>query len=126
MQSVQPSEKEELQKYIQKWVAVDNHLQQLQDKTKTMREWKKKLTNKISEIMQQNNCEDSILEIPDGELRLSERNEYSGLTLSFVEKCMREIIPDDSQVSFVMDYLRDHREVKTVVDIRRKKNLIEK
>ena len=126
MQSVQPSEKEELQKYIQKWVAVDNHLQQLQDKTKTMREWKKKLTNKISEIMQQNNCADSILEIPDGELRLSERNEYSGLTLSFVEKCMREIIPDDSQVGFVMDYLRDHREVKTVVDIRRKKNLIEK
>lgn len=116
----------ELDKYIQKWVAVDNQLQLLQEKTKIMREWKKKLTNKISEKLQEKGLENCILEIPDGELKLQEKKEYASLSFGYIEECLRELIPDEEQVYFVIDYLREHREMKNVVDIRRKKNIVTK
>ena len=116
----------ELDKYIQKWVAVDNQLQLLQEKTKIMREWKKKLTNKISEKLKEKGWENSILEIPDGELKLQEKKEYASLSFVYIEECLRELIPDEEQVYFVIDYLREHREIKNVVDIRRKKNIVTK
>jgi hypothetical protein len=116
----------ELQKYIQKWVAVDNQLCLLQEKTKTMREWKKKLTDKISETLQEKGWENSILEIPDGELKLQNKKEYSSLSFGYIEECLRELIPEEEQINFVMDYLREHREIKNVVDIRRKKNIMTK
>lgn len=116
----------ELQKYIQKWVAVDNQLCLLQEKTKTMREWKKKLTDKISEKLQEKGWENSILEIPDGELKLQNKKEYSSLSFGYIEECLRELIPEEEQINFVMDYLREHREIKNVVDIRRKKNIMTK
>jgi len=116
----------EFEKYIQKWVAVDNQLQLLQEKTKIMREWKKKLTNIISGKLQEKGLENCILEIPDGELKLQEKKEYSSLSFGYIEECLHELIPDKEQVYFVMDYLREHREMKNVVDIRRKKNIVTK
>jgi len=116
----------ELQNYIQKWVAVDNQLYLLQEKTKKMREWKKKLTEKITGELQEKGWENKIFEIPDGELKLQEKTEYSTLSFGYIEECLSELIPDETQVDFVMDYLREHREIKTVLDIRRKKNIMTK
>lgn len=121
-ESESESESLGLQKYIQNWVAVDNQLQILQEKTKKMREWKKKLTEKITEGMKEKGWENRILEIPDGELKLQEKNEYSALSFGYIEDCLYELIPDEDQVHFVVDYLREHREKKTFIDIRRKKN----
>lgn len=120
------TETNELQNYIQKWVAVDNQLILLQEKTKKMREWKKKLTEKITGELQEKGWENKIFEIPDGELKLQEKNEYSTLSFGYIEECLSELIPDETQVDFVMDYLREHREMKTVMDIRRKKNIMTK
>ena len=114
-------EDDELQKYIQKWVAVDNQLQLLNEKSKTMREWKKKLTEKISQKLQEKKWENRILEIPGSELRLQEKNEYSTLSFGYIEECLHELIPEEEQVDFVMNYLKEHREVKTTMDIKRKK-----
>jgi hypothetical protein len=117
---------DDLQKYIQKWVAVDNQLQLLNEKSKKMREWKKKLTENISEKLQKKGWEHRILEIPDGELKLQEKTEYSTLSFGYIEECLHELIPEEEQVDFVMNYLREHREVKTIMDIRRKKNIVSK
>ena len=116
----------ELEKYIQKWIAVDNQLVLLQEKTKTMKEWKKKLTDKICETLREKGLENCILEIPDGELKLQEKKEYSSLSFGYIEECLHELIPEEEQVFFVIDYLKQHREIKNVVDIRRKKNIVTK
>jgi hypothetical protein len=114
-----------LEKYVQKWVLVDNQIQLLQEKTKTMREWKHKLTDKIVEIMETKGIEDKVFEIPNGELFLQEKREYSTLSFGYVEDCLQKLIPDQEQADFVLNYLREHREIKIVKDIRRK-NLLPK
>jgi len=119
-------ESEDLQLYIQKWIAVDNQLQLLNEKTKKIRDWKKKLTEKISQMLEEKGWQNRILEIPDGELKLQEKNEYSTLSFGYIEECLQELMKDEDQIDFVMNYLRDHREVKTSIDIRRKKNIVSK
>ena len=114
-----------LEKYVQKWVLVDNQIQLLQEKTKTMREWKHKLTDKIVEIMENKGIEDKVFEIPNGELFLQEKREYSTLSFGYIEDCLQTLIPDPEQANFVLNYLREHREIKIVKDIRRK-NLLHK
>lgn len=117
-----PQEKDSIQTYMEKWIAVENQLTVLQEKTKTMREWKKKLSDKITEYMQENNISSKILD--HGEWKLQERTEYSTLSFTYVEDCLRDLIPEEDQVDFVMDYLRDHRESTKKIDVKYKKKNI--
>jgi hypothetical protein len=109
-----------LEKYVQKWVLVDNQIQILQEKMKTMREWKKKLTENVMVQMEEKGISHKILSIPDGELSVQEKREYSSLSYGFIEECLTEIIPEKETVEYIMDYMREHREIKIVKEIRRK------
>jgi len=115
-----------LEKYVQKWVLVDNQISILQEKLKTMREWKKKLNDTITEMMVDQHIEHKIFSIPNGELSLQEKKEYSSLSFGFIEECLDEMIPDKEKVDTMLDYLKDHREIKIVKEIRRKNILSSK
>jgi len=108
-----------IQMYMEKWIAVETQLNVLQEKTKTMREWKKKLSDKIAEHMQENHL--SSKSTNHGEWKIQERTEYSTLSFAYVEDCLRELIPEEDQVDFVMDYLRDHREATKKIEVKYKK-----
>lgn len=113
------SEIQDLTVYVQKWVAVDNQLKTMNEKTKSLRDWRHKLTDSICQIMNENKWKDRILEIPDGELKYCERKDYGSLTYSYVETCLKEIIKDDTQVEYIIQYLKDHRETKMIPDLKR-------
>lgn len=120
------SEPISLEKYVQKWVLVDNQLQILQEKTKTMREWKKKLTDKIVESMLEKGIEHKILSIPDGELSLQEKKEYTCLSFGFLEECLQDMIQDEEKIEEILDFVREKREIKITKEIRRKNLLSSK
>jgi len=116
----------DLEKFVNKWVLVDDQLTILQEKTKTMREWKKKLTDTILEIMDKKGLSHKIMSIPNGELSIQDKREYSSLSYGFIEECLEEIITDKKKVADIVDYLRDKREIKIVKEIRRKNLLASK
>ena len=109
----------ELEKYIQKWVVVDDHLTVLQEKVQSLRGWKKKLANEIVRMLDEKKWSNKILEIPDGEITVCEKREYSSLSYTYIKECLSELIPDKTQVQFVMNYLRKNRKVKTVTGLKR-------
>jgi hypothetical protein len=115
-----------LEKYVQKWILIDNQLQMLQEKTKTWREWKKKLNDMIIENMTEKGIDHKILSIPNGELSVQDKREYSSLSFGYVEECLQDILKDDEKVQYIIEYLRDHREIKTIKEIRRKNILSSK
>lgn len=104
---------------IQQWVAIDSQLKIIHDKTKNIRNKKNELLKNINDYVQRNELQNTRIEISDGELRFYEKKEYSPLTYSYLEKCLGEIIPDKKQIDYIMQYLKDHREIKTSQDIRR-------
>ena len=103
---------------VQRWVLADTQLKQLTEKTKQMREVKSAANANIMLYMKQTNYNGNI-KISDGELRIYEKKEYSPLTYGYIEKCLAKIIPDESHVEYIVQYLKDNREVTTNQDIKR-------
>lgn len=111
--------KQELIEKIQKWVTLDSQLKIVSEKTKQMREMKSQLNSQICDYMNVHNMAQNKINISDGELRIHEKKEYSSITFGYVERCLAELIKDKTQVNYIMQYLKDNREISTCSDIKR-------
>lgn len=111
--------KQHLIENIQRWVLLDSQLKIVNEKTKKIRETKAELNQKICEYMDQNNLTQNKIGISDGELRIIEKKDYSPLSYTYVERCLAEIITDKKQVDYIIQYLKEKREITTSLDIKR-------
>lgn len=116
--SIVVNSKQQLIDDVQRWVLLEGKLKEVNEKVKGMRDMKNQLTRNITEYMKTNNLKSNI-EISDGELRFYEKKEYSALTYSYIEKCLKDIIADEKQVEYIIKYLKDNREQTTSTDIKR-------
>jgi len=103
---------------VQRWVLADTQLKQLTENIKQLREVKSVANANIMLYMKQTNYNGNI-KISDGELRIYEKKEYSPLTYSYIEKCLAKIIPDETHVEYIIQYLKENREVTINQDIKR-------
>lgn len=114
--------KEQFIENIQKWVNIDNQMKIVNEKTKQLREYKHKLNDDICLYMKNNNMVNNKIGISDGELGIYEKKEYSSITYEYIETKLSEIITDKEQVKYIINYLKNNREIKKVSEIRRKYN----
>jgi hypothetical protein len=114
-----PGEKEIFTKNIQKWVILDKQLKFVNEKTKQIREAKHELTTELCDYIQQKQWTNKPIDITDGTIKFVEKREYSPLSFGYIEECLDKIISDQSQVDYIIQYLRDNREVKTTCELRR-------
>ena len=113
---------EEFAQNIKSWVQIDTQLKSINERIKPIREKKNSLTKEIAQYVQNNQLQKKRIDITDGSLGVYEKKEYSALSYGYIEKCLGEIIPDKKHVEYIINYLREHREVKVGFDIRRTYN----
>jgi len=118
------SSTETLKENIQKWVLIDTQQKLINEKIKKMREVKNNLGENICNYMTQHNLENKKISITDGELKIYEKTEYSPLTFTYIEKTLAEIIPDKDHVDYIIQHLKDKREITKSKDIRRTQHTI--
>jgi len=104
---------------VKKWVVMDSQLKIVNEKTKQLRELKSQLNHQICDFMNNHNLAQNRITISDGELRLHEKKEYSAITFGYIQRCLADLIKDDTQVEFIIQYLKDNREITTSSDIKR-------
>jgi hypothetical protein len=104
---------------IQKWVMIDSQIKLINEKVKTARSAKHKLLEEINTYVSEMKIENTKIEISDGELRFYEKKEYQPITFGYVEESLGKIISDKKQVEYIMNYLKENREVTVSKDIRR-------
>ena len=107
---------------ITMWVLLDTQLKTINEKTKKMREKKSELSEYICKYITDNNIKNKI-KIKDGEhlaeIRMYDKKEYSALTFGYIESCLKKIIHDEEQVDYVIEFLRENREITSSPDIRK-------
>ena len=118
MEIVPINNKNDLVENIKRWVIIDSQLKIINEKTKKLRNMKHELTENICNFKSKNNI-DNTVKISDGELRFYEKKEYNQLTFGYIEKSLANIIPDKSQVDYIINYLKENRETSVSTDIRR-------
>lgn len=104
---------------IQKWVLIDTQIKYINEKTRELRESRSNLISEIYKYVNEKKLTTNKIEITDGNLVFFEKREYSPLTYTYIEKCLSEIIPEKSQVEYIIHYLKSKREIKSSPDIRR-------
>jgi hypothetical protein len=114
--------KETLLKNVREWINIDNQLKYISEKAKPLRETKTELSREITNYYKINNLEGKKINFSGGSLNLYEKKEYSALTYSYIEKCLGDIITDKKDIDYIINYLKEHREIKSVTDIRRSYN----
>jgi hypothetical protein len=107
---------------VKKWVLVDSQLKIVNEKTRKMRELKNDLSDKICDYMTDNNLLQNKIKLSDGELWIHERKSQTPLTFGYIEKTLSNIIGDKEQLEYVIQYLKENREVTTSSDIKRTYN----
>ena len=108
-----------LDKTIQNWVELDNDLKKLNEKVMEIRTRKNDLEDKIMTYVEDNDMNNSVVNIADGKIKFCEVKQTSSLTLGFLEKCLSEVIANQSQVKQIVDYIKSKRETKIVPEIKR-------
>ena len=107
---------------IQKWVVLDKQLKYVNEKTRQIRESRNALSADICKYMQQKQWTTKPIEITDGMIKCVEKREYSPLSFAYIEECLDELIDDKEKVDYIIQYLKEHREVKTNFELRRTEN----
>jgi len=116
------SPKEKFIENIKNWVLADTQLKSINEKTKKIREYKTNITEEIVDYMKTNDITNSKIKITDGTLSIYNKKEYTTLSFTYLEKCLADIIPDKSHIEYIIHYLKEHREIKEELDIRRMYN----
>jgi len=106
-------------KQIQKWIEMDNKIKKINAELKTSRELKNDIETSIIETVNNKKLLNTSLSLPDGRLRFVETKTTNPISLTFIEKCLNDLIPNKSQVQHILKYMKDKREIKTNPEIKR-------
>ena len=107
---------------VKKWVFLEARLKLINEKTKEMREMRNRTESDIIRYLEENNMTNRKITITDGELKVADKKEYGALTYSYIEECLGKLIPDKSQVDYVIQYIKDNRPVKIVKELKNTAN----
>jgi hypothetical protein len=113
------NEKKTFVENVQKWLLYEQQLKLVTDKSRQIRESKNSTAESICQYMQTHGLLQNKIKITGGELKICEKKEYSPLTYAYVEECLAKIIPEKENVEFIMDYLKQNREIKITHEIRK-------
>ncbi len=106
-------------KQIQKWVELDNKIKKINTELKTSRDLKNDLETSIMTTVNHKKILNTSLSLPDGKLRFVETKTTNPLSLTFVEQCLNDLIPNKSQVQHILKYIKEKREIKINQEIKR-------
>jgi hypothetical protein len=107
-------------KQIQKWVEVDNKIKKMNADLKSSREMKNELETSIMTTVNNKKILNTFISLPDGgRLRFMETKTTNPISLTFVEQCLNDLIPNKSQVQHILKYMKEKREIKINPEIKR-------
>jgi predicted nuclease with TOPRIM domain len=104
---------------IKKWVLLDNQVKQLNDKSKELKEQKNSVESVILNYIDTNKLNNATAKITGGSLKFVESKQTSPITLKFLNQCLLECIKNESQVEYILNYIKEKREIKYTKDIKR-------
>ena len=104
---------------IKRWVELDNLIKTTSEGVRDIRTEKTVINDEILEIIEEKQLGKATVNISDGKLRFVSSKTTAPLTLTYIEKCLSELITNGKQVEQIMTYIKKNRETKTTMEIKR-------
>lgn len=101
---------------VQKWMVLEQQIKSINEKLHTLRESRTEITQKICSQIQEKKF--GKIELSTGELKMVDKRDYAPLTFTYIKECLDKIVADTKQSDYIIQYLKDHREIKITPDLR--------
>jgi hypothetical protein len=108
-----------LETKIKRWVELDNKIKLTSEEVRDIRTEKSVINDEILEIVEEKQLGKATVNISDGKLKFVQSKHTAPLTLTYIEKCLSDLITNGKQVEQIMTYIKKNRETKTTMDIKR-------
>lgn len=108
-----------LETKIKRWVELDNKIKLTSEEVRDIRTEKSIINDEILEIVEEKQLGKATVNISDGKLKFVQSKHTAPLTLTYIEKCLSDLITNGKQVEQIMTYIKKNRETKTTMDIKR-------
>jgi len=93
-----------LETKIKRWVELDNRIKESNDIFKDIRTEKSVIHDEIIELVEEKQLGKVTVNISDGKLKFVSSKHTAPLTLTYIEKCLTELITNGKQVEQIMAY----------------------
>lgn len=108
-----------LETKIKRWVELDDKIKETTEEVRDIRTEKAVINDEILEIIEEKQLGKATVNISDGKLRFVASKHTAPLTLTYIEKCLGDLITNKKQVDQIMAYIKKNRETKTTMEIKR-------
>jgi len=106
---------------IKEWVQLDNETRIYNEKIRQLREKKLKIVESLkddNDIFSER-LHNRTINISDGRLKLYNTKVTEPVTFKYLDTTLKKIIRNEEQVSKIMKYIKENREIKLVPEIKR-------
>jgi regulator of replication initiation timing len=100
---------------LKKWISVDDQIKNLNEQLKGLRENRTALGNVLTKQLPNN----TFVPVENGKIKVITTKVTAPLTFKYLEKSLGEIIHNKEQVTKIVTYLKEKREVELVEEIKR-------
>lgn len=104
---------------VRQWTVLDTKIRLANSQLREMRTTRDNISKNVCEHMKQSGIANRKIEIADSKIEVFEKKEYSSITMSYLEKCLSAIIQEQESVKHILQYIKDKREIKKSIDLKR-------
>ena len=104
---------------VRQWTILDTKIRLANTQLREMRTARDNLSKSVCDHMKQTGIDKRKIEIADSKIEVSEKKEYSSLTMGYLEKCLSAIIQEQESVKHILQYIKDKREIKKSIELKR-------
>lgn len=119
----------DLKTKIKNWIECDNYLlkkqeeiKQINEKSKAVSMKKKELSQWITTYMKENQMQEHVINITDGDIRVNEQISQSPITLKHLKNLLDNYFQNKDESTKIYNYIKENREYKKIIDLKRKIN----
>ncbi len=108
-----------LETSLKNWIRLDTQIRLANQQLRTLRKEHDQITFTVCKFIQDNKMENRKIETTDSKIEFYEKKSHASLSYGFLEKYLADIIPDEKNVEYIIEYLKSKRETKKTPDLKR-------
>lgn len=104
---------------MKEWIQTDNQLKELSHQIKVLREKRNALEQSLLRCAETNHMNNRVIQFKGVKLKFTNTKIAEPLTFRYLEAKLGEIIKNEDQRKYIVDYIKEKRECKVVPEIKR-------
>jgi|TARA_B110000285_G_scaffold63785_1_gene73361 hypothetical protein len=108
---------DDIKTVIKHWDMLDEKCKILNTQQRELRNEKQVFNNKICQFLKEQ--KGSQITIGETQIKMSSRKDYSPLTFTYIEDCLKTIITSDTDLKYIMNTLKNKRQIKITNELKK-------